>query len=70
MYRQIQEMISETLNKQAATVDQPILIQIVLNFVQNFVPDFTAADIAWVCSMKTSKLGIMNMQSRLVMSAS
>ena len=52
------------------TVDQPILIGIVLQFVQQFVPDFVASDITWVRSMKASKFGVFNVQCRTVMAAS
>ena len=51
------------------SVEQPVLIDIVLRFVQ-FVPDFSAADIAWVRSMKTSKFGVLNTQCRSVVMAS
>ena len=53
-----------------ASVEQPELIAIVLNFVQQFVPEFTAAEIIWVRSMKTSKLGVLNVQCRSVVMAS
>ena len=52
------------------TVDQPILIGIVLQFVQQFVPDFVASDITWVRSMKASKFGVLNIQCRSVVMAS
>ena len=53
-----------------ASVEQPELIAIVLGFVQQFVPEFSAADIVWVRSMKTSKLGVLNTQCRSVVMAS
>ena len=53
-----------------ASVEQPELISIVLGFVQQFVPEFTVADIIWVRSMKTSKLGVLNIQCRSVVMAS
>ena len=53
-----------------ASVEQPELIAIVLGFVQNFVPDFSAADIIWVRSMRTSKFGVLNVQCRSVVMAS
>ena len=53
-----------------ASVEQPELIAIVLGFVQNFVPEFSAADIVWVRSMRTSKLGVLNVQCRSVVMAS
>ena len=53
-----------------ASVEQPELIAIVLNFVQQFDPEFTAAEIIWVRSMKTSKLGVLNIQCRSVVMAS
>ena len=53
-----------------ASVEQPELIAIVLGFVQQFVPEFSAADIIWVRSMKTSKLGVLNTQCRSVVMAS
>ena len=52
-----------------ASVEQPILIDIVLRFVQNFVPDFAASDITYVRSMKASKFGVLNVQCRTVVSA-
>ena len=52
------------------SVEQPELISIVLGFVQQFVPEFTVADIIWVRSMKTSKLGVLNIQCRSVVMAS
>ena len=52
------------------SIDQPILIDIVLRFVQNFVPEFNAGDIAWVRSLKSSKFGILNCQCRTVVLAS
>lgn len=53
-----------------ASVEQPELIAIVLGFVQNFVPEFSAVDIIWVRSMRTSKLGVLNVQCRSVVMAS
>ena len=53
-----------------ASVEQPELIAIVLGFVQKFVPEFSAADIIWVRSMRTSKLGVLNVQCRSVVMAS
>ena len=53
-----------------ATVEQPLLITIVLQFVQQFVPEFVASDIIWVRSMKSSKVGVFNVQCRTVMAAS
>ena len=53
-----------------ASVEQPELIAIVLGFVQQFVPEFNAAEIVWVRSMKTSKLGVLNVQCRSVVVAS
>ena len=53
-----------------ASVEQPILIGIVLQFVQQFVPEFSAADITWVRAMKSSKFGVLNCQCRTVMMAS
>ena len=44
------------------SVKQPELIAVVLGFVQQFVPEFTAAEVIWVRSMKTSKLGVLNTQ--------
>ena len=52
-----------------ASVEQPELIAIVLGFVQNFVPEFSAADIIWVRSMRTSKLGVLNVQCRSIVCA-
>lgn len=53
-----------------ASVEQPELIAIVLGFVQNFVPEFTVAEIIWVRSMRTSKFGVLNVQCRSVVMAS
>ena len=53
-----------------ASVEQPVLIDIVLRFVQQFVPEFSAADIAWVRAMKASKFGVLNTQCRSVVMAS
>ena len=53
-----------------ASVEQPVLIDIVLRFVQQFVPDFSAADIAWVRAMKASKFGVLYIQCRSVVMAS
>ena len=44
------------------SVEQPELIAVVLGYVQQFVPEFTAAEVIWVRSMKTSKLGVLNTQ--------
>ena len=52
------------------SVEQPELIAVVLGFVQNFVPEFSAAEIVWVRSMRTSKLGVLNVQCRSVVMAS
>ena len=52
-----------------ASMEQPILIDIVLRFVQNFVPDFAASDITYVRSMKAYQFGVLNMQCRTVVSA-
>ena len=52
------------------SVEQPELIAVVLGFVQQFVPEFTAAEVIWVRSMKTSKLGVLNVQCRSVVMAS
>ena len=52
------------------SVEQPELIAVVLGFVQQFVPEFTAAEVIWVRSMKTSKLGVLNTQCRSVVMAS
>ena len=51
------------------SVEQPILIGIVLQFVQQFVPDFYASDISWVRSLKSAKFGVLNVQCRTVMAA-
>ena len=51
-----------------ASIDQPYLINVVLDFVQKFVPDFNSGDLVWVRSTKTSKL--LNCQCRSVMRAS
>ena len=45
------------------------MIDIVLRFVQQFVPEFSAADISWVRSMKASKFGVLNIQCRTVVMA-
>ena len=52
------------------TVDQPFLIGVVLQFVQQFVPEFNASDLVWVRAMKSSKFGVLNCQCRTVMIAS
>ena len=52
------------------SVEQPELIAVVLGFVQNFVPEFSAVEIVWVRSMRTSKLGVLNVQCRSVVMAS
>ena len=41
----------------------------VLGFVQNFLPDFSGAEIIWVRSMKASKFVVFNVQCRSVVSA-
>ena len=51
------------------SVEQPTLISMVLRFVQNFLPDFSAAEIIWVRSMKASKFAVFNVQCRSVVSA-
>ena len=51
------------------SVEQPTLISMVLGFVQNFLPDFSAAEIIWVRSMKASKFAVFNVQCRSVVSA-
>ena len=51
------------------TVDQATLISMVLGFVQNFLPDFSGAEIIWVRSMKASKFAVFNVQCRSVVSA-
>lgn len=53
-----------------ASIDQPYLINVVLDFVQKFVPDFNSGDLVWVRSTKTSKFGVLNCQCRSVMRAS
>ena len=53
-----------------ASVEQPILIVIILGFVQQFVPEFSAADLTWVRAMKSSKFGVLNCQCWTVMMAS
>ena len=53
-----------------ASVEQPELIAVVLGFIQNFVPEFSAADIIWVRSMRTSKFGVLNVQCRSIVMAS
>ena len=51
------------------SIEQPTLIGMVVGFVQNFLPDFSAAEIIWVRSMKASKFGVFNVQCRSVVSA-
>ena len=53
-----------------ASIDQPYLINVVLDFVQKFVPEFNSGELVWVRSMKTSKFGVLNCQCRSVMMAS
>ena len=46
------------------------MIAIVLGFVNNIVPEFSARDIVWVRSMKASKYGVLNCQCATVLMAS
>lgn len=48
------------------SVDQQVLIDLVLGFVQNFVPDFNASHITYVRSMKTSKFAVLNVQCKSI----
>ena len=50
-------------------IDQPFLINLVLGFVQNFLPDFTAGEIIWVRSLKSSRYAVLNVQCRSVVAA-
>ena len=51
------------------SIEQPVLIGLVLQFVQQFVPDFYASDISWVRSLKSSRFGVLNVQCRTVLAA-
>ena len=51
------------------SIDQAHLAGIVVDYVQRFVNQFTASDLIWVCSMKASKMGVLNCQCRTVQMA-
>ena len=48
------------------SVEQKVLFDMVLGFVQKFLPDFAATDMTWVRSMKSSKFAVLNVQCRNV----
>ena len=48
------------------SVEQKVLFDMVLGFVQKFLPDFAATDMTWVRSMKSSKFAVLNIQCRNV----
>ena len=48
------------------SVEQKVLFDMVLGFIQKFLPDFAATDMTWVRSMKSSKFAVLNVQCRNV----
>ena len=48
------------------SVDQRVLINLVLGFVQNFLPDFAANHITYVRSNKSSRFAVLNVQCKSV----
>ena len=48
------------------SVDQRVLINLVLGFVQNFLPDFAANHIVYVRSNKSSRFAVLNVQCKSI----
>ena len=46
------------------SVEQPYLIGVVVEFVQQMLPRFKASDVLYVRSMRASKIAVFNVQCR------
>ena len=51
------------------SIEQKVLIGLVVGFVQNFVPEFSPADLIWVRALKASKFAVLNVQCKSVVMA-
>ena len=51
------------------SIEQKVLIGLVVGFVQNFVPECSPADLIWVRALKASKFAVLNVQCKSVVMA-